>query len=105
MSKEMDNSPMSKHTPGPWIAEERQFASYVISHEGRSLAAVWPTAGNGDELPIAANARLIAAAPDMYEALKGLCEALGDELNDATSEVWGKAAAALTKATNDQTES
>lgn len=57
---------MSKHTPGPWLLRDDEFVSVpgcvicVAPEEDleRSRAA-WP-----------ANARLIAAAPEMLEALK-----------------------------------
>lgn len=45
-----------------------------------------------------ANARLIAAAPDMYEALKELMSSGLSELNDGASPLWAKIAAALAKA-------
>lgn len=45
-----------------------------------------------------ANAHLIAAAPDMYQALKDLVSADRDTLNDDASPIWGQIAAALAKA-------
>ena len=54
------------HTPGPWVAERRRFGSWtVLSPEGfyivdRVLSIT----------DIEANARLIAAAPELLAALK-----------------------------------
>lgn len=73
---------MSTHTPGPWRLEEVVDRSIkhlcpVADVDGFSLLTVVHTEGNdGDEcIPFAAvyrdaDARLIAAAPTMYEALK-----------------------------------
>lgn len=90
--------PETKHTPGPWKAEE-QFAKvgkdapphslgWIINHSnGRigwsSYATAVPNEGEERPFPIgAANARLIAVAPDM---LAELCTAvlLADEAADA----------------------
>ncbi len=60
-----------KHTPGPWKAYKRAepvgFAEYEIhySDDGECVAEVV----HGE-----ADAHLIAAAPDMYEALVSICE-------------------------------
>ena len=67
-----------KHTPGPWEAVDKrpQCAGFSIFHESQFVAFV----GDNDHLtPAAANARLIAAAPELLEALTRLsaqCERL-----------------------------
>lgn len=79
---------MSKHTPGPWEVRYE----YNVFAGKRSVASAGGYASNGpDELAIVeenkANARLIAAAPAMYEALVELWEAgewVWDEFDDAT---------------------
>ena len=54
---------MSKHTPGPWTIARFQGALDVIAVVGgQTIGKMFPP----DD---AANARLIAAAPDMLEAL------------------------------------
>ena len=67
---------MSKHTPGPWtVTDEDDFYGLAIEAAGRE----------GEYVPVArvpvdyddrpereANARLMAAAPDLLEALKAL---------------------------------
>ena len=62
---------MSNHTPGPWVYDPNNLGSYGVPHVGLVCE-------DGSSLPIMleegpdmeANARLIAAAPDMLEALK-----------------------------------
>ena len=56
----------AKHTPGPWIAEDDQ-SIYAADGDGRRLIAECH-AGHKEER--AANARLIAAAPDLLAALE-----------------------------------
>ena len=63
---------MSTHTPGPWT---RKFGSNVYqgcghSTAGRLICVTEPTNGTAEDLEEAwANANLIAAAPDLLEAL------------------------------------
>jgi hypothetical protein len=52
------------HTPGPW-KEKRKLAIYSADDE--PICAVFPAETEGQS---AADARLIAAAPDLLEALK-----------------------------------
>lgn len=55
---------MSKHTKGPWSATKDPFIgnAFEINSASEHIGMVAPEA----------NARLIAAAPEMYEALKNL---------------------------------
>lgn len=61
---------MSAHTPGPWRIETfkgddlKRTAIVACNGDGPVAVASFP-----DEGDYAANARLIAAAPDLYEAL------------------------------------
>jgi hypothetical protein len=115
---------MSGHTPGPWVAifpEERyfycgsditsfevltektrsEFREEGITHYGRLHEEVanveivtmqfW---GDKTDDEAKANARLIAAAPDLLAALQDLC---ADELN--TQDKWDNAREAIAKAT------
>lgn len=67
---------MSKHTPGPWDRTTRtniEGSSMTVidaNADGRIIAFVY----EGDE----ANARLIAAAPEMLDALKQIEIVLND---------------------------
>ena len=108
----------TKFTPGPWekvyrlnsIGEPLKNGRYVIRQMGDSkredfYIAESPYAAHrgGDVAVHEANAHLIAAAPDLYEALYDLQrQALQSTLNDPANE-WGwealqKTRAALAKA-------
>ncbi len=50
-----------KYTPGPWNRE----MNYIFDEHNRGIATCYNMSGSGE-----ANARLIAAAPDLLEALK-----------------------------------
>ena len=67
----------SKHTPGPWTAKydpQLRALIQIYSTEDRILVAVLPDRGTVEAMSeIEANANLIAAAPDMYEALEEVC--------------------------------
>lgn len=66
-----------KHTPGPWAAHEGTRDEFKLSRSERTDHA-WVVCTDSNGLPIAemclgtpsANARLIAAAPEMLQALK-----------------------------------
>ena len=65
-----------KHTPGPWTADTTKQYSRQARVEGGNGKLVC-SVGNGENPDIvfdewAANARLIAAAPDLLEALKAI---------------------------------
>ena len=61
---------MSEHTPGPWEADGLQVHAHA-----RGVISESPTAKNGGTFDAMANARLIAAAPDLLVAAKGIEEA------------------------------
>jgi hypothetical protein len=67
------------HTPGPWGYEVHEFGT-VITSEGHSLGTAHGTIViKGGEWPHADNARLMAAAPDLLQAMKELLEAYARE--------------------------
>lgn len=72
---------MSGHTPGPWsIQRYTNYHGFSIWAAGRLLAERWyasPLDESGDA-EMAANARVIAAAPEMLEALKWIAEQYPD---------------------------
>ena len=67
-----------KFTKGPWKAtydSQLQAAIEIYSTEDRVMVAVLPDRGTIEAMTeIDANANLIAAAPDMYEALECACD-------------------------------
>ena len=75
---------MSTHTPGPWYIEEISNRDWQINSDSRDwcLLEITPAIyGESDSLSDEdkANARLIAAAPDLLEALKSLVKTLVDQ--------------------------
>lgn len=58
---------MSNHSPAPWILDEYWGGYYIDDASGHTIIH---DLGGGDY--VAANAALIAAAPEMFEVLKEL---------------------------------
>ena len=97
---------MSKHTPGPWeYLTETTYAGdypYSVGHKvkmGNELLTVSSHAYGADEFfeKAAANARLIAAAPELYEACKEFVRKC--ECGEARSHrIYAQMKAALAKA-------
>lgn len=71
---------MTSHTPGPWKIEGAGIKAPMIAIElknGRRVPFRVATCKDGNIAEISANARLIAAAPDLLAALKecvGFCK-------------------------------
>ena len=85
------------HTPGPWAARRMHTGGFdIMDPRNRDVVTVY---GGGVETESReANARLIAAAPDLLEALKSLVANLAE--GDFISETRIDAArAAIAKAT------
>ena len=78
------------HTPGPWtVGDDTQFMNQV---------EIWPAIGcaYGSGPEVIANAHLIAAAPDLLEALQMVLDYLNT--GDMRPLDLRKASAAITKA-------
>ena len=85
---------MSAYTPGPWrIANGEDRRVYLINH-GRD--AVGETVYTDTRNP--ADARLIAAAPDLLAALQSLI----NDQRDASLPILSQARAAIAKATGQE---
>jgi hypothetical protein len=103
-----------KHTPGPWYADRNcniwRRDPADLYQNGGGVAGDRPiaTVNRGwyaiDEtgFPVEANARLIASAPDLLEALQLLLESVYSDL--VTSDVLNRATAAIAKATQEPKE-
>ena len=65
---------MSKHTPGPWHHDEYGHICAGPQIIGRAYQFDLDDS-DYDELPCIPNARLMAAAPEMYDALRDLYNA------------------------------
>ncbi len=93
----------SKHTPGPWKTDGDEI---ILSSDGRNLADVWTEFAAIPRDEAVANARLIAAAPELLEALPALIVIALDSLDGMDAETReecerdiAKARAAIAKAT------
>jgi hypothetical protein len=94
----------STHTPGPWIAQlhfrqrdgAREYAMVTANGHLVPLAGVLLRVDNYDDGHGEANARLIAAAPDMLDLLKWLDRkgGLGLDVHERIISVIAKATGA-----------
>jgi hypothetical protein len=83
----------TQHTPGPWSVDLGTATATVRSeHKGVSIARCY----QGDE-----DARLIAAAPELLEALQDMlrCQEMISKGNHEYLLPWGSVRAAIAKAT------
>jgi hypothetical protein len=106
---------MTEHTPGPWTIEEYgddDAPALIIHRDSETRVCFMATPGShGDPAKIEADAKLIAAAPDLLAALRGLVEHILDyervnnlAPNPGRKYCWGateRAVAAIARATND----
>lgn len=58
---------MNKHTPGPWKAKYTVDFGVVVAPDGEDVAVIY---GRRDPTAKKSDTRLIAAAPDLLDALK-----------------------------------
>jgi hypothetical protein len=71
---------MSEHTPGPWVAHcddprSKNGMALVVAHKGRGTMSIDATRSGASFAEDCANARLIAAAPDLLAALREIVRA------------------------------
>lgn len=97
---------MSKHTPGPWSAEvdrENDHEINIVSGNRPFVATAWP-ANHQEDKEQEANARLIAAAPELLEALRIVRDTLPHINGNASSvnSLLKLTGAAIAKATGEQ---
>jgi hypothetical protein len=86
---------MNEHTPGPWtvtdaVADDGELLFHEIRADRKTLASTWAR-------PHIANARLIAAAPELLAVLERIC-AIGAPLVPPTRLIY-EGRAAIAKAT------
>lgn len=96
---------MSKHTPGPWIADQLVDGYDIHAAETRFRVAtasdpemVWGAIGREED------ARLIAAAPELLEALEKIVRMFegADDTVWAVEDYHQKARAAIAKAKGEE---
>ena len=81
----------TQHTPGPWRYDyEPGYCGEIIASNGQTICTF------ADE-PLPSNARLIAAAPDLLDALQAIEKYMRADFDDMP--MSGKARAAIAKAT------
>ena len=95
----------AKHAPGPWNAFNASWSETFITAPGfdhgiccLDINHATEESQDADEAQMAANARLIAAAPELLEALQFVMSAHGEQLTTA----FEQAQAAIAKATGEQ---
>lgn len=89
---------MTKHTPGPWAFDDDRVITSPHTHNDLDDDVCEVYGGNDDIAEVRrANARLIAAAPELLEALKELMVA-ADRVSAEPVTWLGKARAAIAKA-------
>jgi hypothetical protein len=82
----------AKHTPGPWTLAA---SAEVVAIAGRTVTVICSVRQQGEDFEWQPNARLIAAAPDLAEALQRAV----DHADSHDDYDWiGAARAALRKA-------
>ncbi|AMG89622.1 hypothetical protein B9G72_17220 [Bordetella bronchiseptica] len=100
---------MTKHTPGPWAIRYDYVVQARSFDDGRLVPVAQPYGVNGDGSDLFANARLIAAAPNLLEALEAEEEWRGREAAGEIDPEWdyetmvaAKRRAAISKAKGEQ---
>jgi len=93
----------TQHTPGPWLTDRNNVHTGQIAtvmHCKNGWVEIWTDkwAETGlEEDEQEANARLIAAAPELLEALQDLCRRLGPSY--FLEQNWAAPLSAIAKAT------
>lgn len=85
---------MSKHTPGPWT---RSYTNYIYqgkdtASKGKLVAICEPTTRTQEDWDqVFANARLIAAAPELYRLLDYMVNNIGQPMCLETRDTFTEA--------------
>ena len=94
------------HTPGPWKADDKGKAVFIPlrAHHCEQLGIQVGFVSWEDDKESLANARLIAAAPDLLEVLQWFMPFIESEQDDERQAPWvEKARAAIAKAEGEKT--
>lgn len=91
------NTNNTKHTPGPWWVDDNGCVAAGHGDTYETIAIMHDWQGDSER---EANARLIAAAPELLEALRAVLDEIDEnECGQSLSVRIGKARAAIAKAT------
>ena len=94
------------HTPGPWTVDPKTLAVYAPDRHGHAAAVRVAECGRTllPAVEIAANAALVAAAPDLLAALQALLPHVPGHLTeDLSGRPWlAQARTAIARATGGQ---
>ncbi|MDE9773729.1 hypothetical protein OS049_07755 [Pseudomonas aeruginosa] len=90
---------MSKHTPGPWYRDGTTV--YALNPQNFNRFSAQIHGAHTPQSELEAVARLVAAAPELLEALQDLDALRGPfpPSDEAVEDAWRKASAAIAKAT------
>lgn len=110
MSAKSAAAPLSKHTPGPWAQKPPRIGAAITIYGPDGEFPIATTCSNTSPATmqahrdgtVAANARLIAAAPDLLKRLKALLNYANMGAYDRAKAV-NAARAVIAKATGDLT--
>lgn len=101
----------TQHTPGPWEAEINMIVAHVYTKADiypRTVAdliiPVWAATSPDSTTRnrVAADAQLIAAAPDLLSALQDIYEMCEGYVPNTSKAAWSAARIAIAKATGEQ---
>ena len=88
------------HTPGPWSAVSCRVGWYIASApDGAIVVDTGDAEGRYGPIESEANARLIAAAPELLAALQAIAEGCSFPEDDVQRAIRDRARAAIAKAT------
>jgi hypothetical protein len=87
----------TKHTPGPWVVTPTKWNLLDTFEISRIDKSEWIAQVLDDE----ANARLIAAAPELLEVLVEILP-FAEEIINSNHPTWKKAKSAIAKATGEK---
>ena len=94
---------MSKHTPGPWFCPTPLHGTFYVEAriDGGMLQEVASCGPTAEPSQQAANARLLAAAPELLESLESALKLI-ELVMPIDGDVTRKARAAIAKATGSE---
>ena len=80
------------HTPGPWVVKERGDGTFNVLTDARFMGSAAGCSGfHLANVTLEANARLMAAAPDLLRELTHLARLLEPALNNGQAQIPGLA--------------